>query len=328
MARPLRLQFPGAIYHAMSRGNGRQKIFFDERDYHRFLEGLEITADKFGFEIFSFLCMPNHVHLFFRTPEANLSQGMQYLLSGYANWFSTRHRRPGHLFQGRFKGELIEDEQYFWNVSRYVHLNPVRGKRPLVTRLEDWPWSSYPGYRWKRRQLGWVCYDEVYRAWQGDRGGRNPQAAYRRFVDAGIDRPPENPFATAVGGWVVGSQKFVERIKWLVKFPKYDDEVPSARRLAGVSLEDVLERTADHYGTTVASFAHKHGKQTSRDVAAWLARRLTVATLRELAKPFGLTHPDSVRNLLGRAEAALKQSPPLRTEVEQLQANIRQVSRE
>ena len=118
MGRPLRTQFPGAIYDAIARGNRRQKIFRDERDYGRLIEGLETTVDKFGFEVFSFVCMPNHIHLFFRTPRPNLSQGMQYLLSGYANWFNTRHRCPGHLFQGRFKGELIEGEQYFWNVSR------------------------------------------------------------------------------------------------------------------------------------------------------------------------------------------------------------------
>ena len=111
MARPLRIQFPGAIYHTMARGNRRQKIFRDQRDYERFLQGLETTVDKFGFEIFSFICMPNHIHLFFRTPRPNLSKGMQYLLSGYANWFNTRHRRPGHLFQGRFKAELVEDER-------------------------------------------------------------------------------------------------------------------------------------------------------------------------------------------------------------------------
>ncbi len=153
MARALRIQFPGAIYHAMARGNARQKIFRDEQDYRRLLEGLEATVDKFGFEVFSFVCMPNHIHLFFRTPEPNLSRGMQYLLSGYANWFNARHRRSGHLFQGRFKGELVEDDRYFWSVSRYIHLNPVRGKRPLVKRPEEWRWSSYPGYRWKSKQV-------------------------------------------------------------------------------------------------------------------------------------------------------------------------------
>jgi REP element-mobilizing transposase RayT len=223
MGRPLRIQFPGAIYHAVARGNRRQKIFRDERDYGRLLEGLETTVDKFGFEIFSFVCMPNHVHLFFRTPRPNLSKGMQYLLSGYANWFNTRHRRPGHLFQGRFKGELIEDERYFWNVSRYIHLNPNRCRRPLVGRPEEWLWSSYPGYRWKRKRVDWVAYDTVYRAWQGERGGKHPEAAYRRFVDARINHPPQNPFRAAIDGWLVGSPESADRIKRLMKSPT--DEV-------------------------------------------------------------------------------------------------------
>ena len=324
MARPLRIEFPGAIYHAMSRGNARQRIFRDEQDYGRFLEGLEATVDKFGFQVFSFVCMPNQIHLFFRTPEPNLSRGMQYLLSGYANWFTRRHRRAGHLFQGRFKGELVEDERYLWNVSRYLHLNPVRGKRPLVELPEQWPWSSYPGYRWKGKQVPWIAYDEVYRAWQAERGGKRPEAAYRRFVDAGVAASPENPLATAVAGWLVGSPQFVKRIKRLMKSPKHRDQVPRARRIGGLPLEDVLKRTADHYRVEVASFAWKHSKEPSRDVAAWLARRLTVATLRELVEPFGLGHPDSVGNLLGRAEAAMKQSAKLRKEVEQLRRDLQE----
>ena len=102
----------------MSRGNGRQRIFYDESDYQRLWQGLAQTLDRFGFEIASVACMPNHIHVFSRAPEPNLSRGMQYSLSGYANWFSTRHRRPGHLLQGRFQGELIEDESYFWTGSR------------------------------------------------------------------------------------------------------------------------------------------------------------------------------------------------------------------
>ena len=96
MARPLRIEFPDAIYHVMSRGNGRQRIFYDESDYQRLWQGLAQTLDRFGLEITSVACMPNHIHVFLRTPEPNLSRGMQHLFSGYVNWFSTRHRRPGH----------------------------------------------------------------------------------------------------------------------------------------------------------------------------------------------------------------------------------------
>lgn len=323
MARPLRIQFAGAIYHVMSRGNARQKIFRDDRDYGRFLEGLETIVDKFGFEIFSFVCMPNHVHLFFRTPQPNLSRGMQYLLSGYANWFNARHRRPGHLFQGRFKGELIEDDRYFWNVSRYLHLNPVRGKRPLVERPEQWRWSSYLGYRYKSKRVAWLAYDHVYRAWQGEMGGKRPETAYRRFVEAGLAKPPANPLAEAVEGWLLGSQEFVERMKRLVKSPRHEDEVPTVRRISGVSLDKVLRSTAAHYGVEVASFGRQRNKDQGRDVAAWLARQVTVATLRELMEPFGLSHPDSVRSLVNRAEAAMQRSRKVRGDVLQLRQRLR-----
>ena len=104
---------------------------------------------------------------------------------------------------------------------------------------------------------------------------------------------------------------------------QYRDEVPAARRLSGLPLAVVLEQTADHFGVEVASFARKHSKQPSRDVAAWLARRLTVATLRDLVEPFGLGHPDSVRGLLGRAEAAMNKSVKFRKEVEQLRDHFR-----
>jgi putative transposase len=322
MARPLRIQFAGAIYHAMSRGNARQKIFRDERDYRRFLEGLETTVEKFGLEVFSFVLMPNHTHLFFRTPRPNLSQGMQYLLSGYANWFNTRHRRAGHLFQGRFKGELIEDETYFWNVSRYLHLNPVRGKRPLVERPEQWKWSSYPGYLWRNQRFDWVAYDQVFAAWQGGRGGKNPAAAYRSFVESGIDSSSKNPLNEAVGGWLLGSAKFVEHIKRKLKSPRYQDEVPTARRLTALPLDDVLLAVADEFGVDPASLSVKHSKQQGRDVAAWLARKLTVVTLRELAEPFGLGHPDSVRGLLNRAEKAIEKSPKLRSQVDRIKKRL------
>ena len=154
MARPLRIEFPGAIYHVMSRGNARQQIFQDQRDYQRLVDGLAQTVERCGWELLSFVLMPNHLHLFLRTPQPNLSCGMQYLLSGYANWYAKRHQRAGHLFQGRFKGELIEDESYFWTVSRYVHLNPVRGQRPPVEHPTDWSWSSYPGYA-QSEWTGW-----------------------------------------------------------------------------------------------------------------------------------------------------------------------------
>ena len=239
MARPLRIEFAGAIYHVMSRGNARQGIFDDERDYERLRDGLAQTVARYGWELLTFVFMPNHVHLFLRTPQPNLSRGMQYLLSGYANWFSKRHQRPGHLLQGRFKGELVEDESYFWTVSRYIHLNPVRGHRPLVTHPRDWAWSSYPGYASRSQRLEWVAYDVVHSAWQGEMGGSSGEVAYRRFVEQGLVQLPESPLRKAAYGWLLGSQRFVDAMRERMKRPHYEDDVPAARRLSNVATETV-----------------------------------------------------------------------------------------
>ncbi len=206
MARPLRIEYPGAIYHVMSRGNQRRAIFDDDGDYQRLLQGLEQSVGRFGWELLSFALMPNHFHLLLRTPRPTLSRGMQYLVSGYANWYAKRHRRPGHLMQGRFKAALIEDETYFWSVRRYVHLNPVIGKRPLVvTHPADWPWSSYPEYARKRARVQWVAYKPINQAWRGEMGGNNPERAYCRFVEQGLTSKPEDPFRRAgvAGCWEV-----------------------------------------------------------------------------------------------------------------------------
>ena len=120
---------------------------------------------------------------------------MQYLASGYANWFAKKHRCPGHLLQGRFKSQLVEDESYFWTVSRYIHLNPIRGMRPLVSHPRQWRWSSYAGYATKRSRVDWIAYDLVYAAWQGGIGGRDAETAYRRYVERGLKSRPRIRFA-------------------------------------------------------------------------------------------------------------------------------------
>ena len=322
MARPLRIEYAGAIYHVMARGNARQVIFGDDTDRHKLLNDLEDTVVRCGWELFSFVFMPNHIHLFFRTPRPNLPRGMQRLLSTYANGYARRHRRPGHLFQGRFKGELIEDESYFWTVSRYIHLNPVRGRRPLVSHPRDWAWSSYPGYADKRKRLCWVAYDTLLEAWQGELGGSNPAAAYRRYVEQGLKRPPENPFAKAAHGWLLGGKGFVERIRREMKSPRFADEVPRARSLGTVDVESVLAAVTRHYKVDSEVLARRGDGHIARAVAAWLARRLTSATLRELSVPLGLGRPESVSNLTRRVDRDLVENFKLRKDLHTIESQI------
>ncbi len=353
MARPLRIEFPGAIYHVMSRGNARQTVFRDDSDYQRLIKGLETVVGRLGWDLLCFVLMPNHFHLLVRTPRPNLSRGMQHLTSGYANWCSRRHRRPGHTFQGRFKSELIEDESYFWTVSRYIHLNPVRGKRPLADHPRDWPWSSYPGYDRRRRRVGWVAYEALHSAWRGESGGNDPEAAYRRFVEQGLARAPANPFQSAAHGWLLGSETFIERMRSLLSEPRNQDEVPAARQLASLDAAIVLAEVARYYGVDQDCFQVRRSGLLGRDLAAWLVRHHSSATLLPwhrrssyepdapargvpqsprwrvglvcarmrnflagvIAPIFGLNHPDSVNHLVRRVDRALARSSELREDI-------------
>ena len=194
----------------MSRGNARQTVFRDDSDYQRLSKGLETVVGRLGWDLLCFVLMPNHFHLLVRTPRPNLSRGMQHLTSGYANWCSRRHRRPGHTFQGRFKSELIEDESYFWTVSRYIHLNPVRGKRPLADHPRDWPWSSYPGYDRRRRRVGWVAYEALHSAWRGESGGNDPEGGLPAVRRAGTGEGSGKPLSVR-GAWLAAGQRDVHR---------------------------------------------------------------------------------------------------------------------
>jgi putative transposase len=309
MPRRLRVEFEGAIYHVMARGNARQKIVREDADRGRLIEGLEQTVSRCGRELACYVVMGNHLHLLVRTPRPNLGVGMQSFLSGYAIWAGRRWRRQGHLFQGRYRAEMIEDESYYWTVSRYIHLNPVRAG--LVPRPEQWEWSSYPGYRDARRAAAWVAHDALLAAWHGDQPGRDARRAYIRFVEAGLADPPPPPFREAFGGWVLGSERFLARLRTLAGPTASNSPIAEARQLAALDPKRIFAAVADFYGLDNASLSRRHDPHLARTVAAWLCRRHTEASLRELAQWLGLSRADSVPNLTRRFEARLKASPEL-----------------
>jgi putative transposase len=309
MPRRLRIEFEGAIYHVMARGNARQKIVRDDADRQRLIDALEQTVIRCGWEILCYVVMGNHLHLLVKTPRANLSAGMQSFLSGYAIWSGRRWRRAGHLFQGRYRAEMIEDESYYWTVSRYIHLNPVRAG--LVNRPEQWKWSSYAGYRDPRRAQNWVAHDQLLGAWQGDWGGKDSRSAYVRFVEAGLKDSPPPPFSEAIGGWILGSDRFVARLRKLAGGNPSKAPVAEARQLASLDPNRILAAVADFYDVDRASLAKRHDPHIARAVAAWLCRRHTEATLSELAVWLGLSRADSVPNLTRRLQTRLTLQPEM-----------------
>ena len=144
MARQLRIEFSGAFYHITSRGNLRESIFYDYKDRIRFLEILKRTKERYGYLLHAYALMDNHYHLLIETPKANISQIMQNINTSYTVYINKRYQRSGHLMQGRFKGIMVDKDEYLVSLSRYIHLNPVRAK--VVQRPEDYKWTSYRAY--------------------------------------------------------------------------------------------------------------------------------------------------------------------------------------
>jgi putative transposase len=322
MARRLRIEFEGAIYHVMARGNGRQRIVHDDEDRQRLLEALRRAAERCGWEVLAFVFLSTHFHLLIRTPRPNLGRGMQQFLSSYALWYGRRRQRVGHVFRGRYRAEPIEDESYYWTVSRYLHLNPVRAG--LVERPADWRWSSYPGYARASARLPWVAYDVLLSAWRGDPGGADAARAYRRFVEEGVKSPPPSPSREAVGGWVLGSERFLARLRELAGPLTSDPPLPGAGLLrGGRDPEAILEAVCRHYGIDRSVLASRGDPHIARAVAAWLCRRHSEAPLRELAPLLGLSRADSVPNLTRRIDARLRTEPRLAAELQRIMDGMR-----
>lgn len=164
MARKPRLEYKGAVYHVMNRGNHQQAIFRTDGDRKCFLETLGEVCERLGWKIHAYVLMGNHYHLLVETPEPNLTAGMQWLQGTYTKRFNAIHREWGHLFQGRYKAIPIESNGgYFLAAANYIHLNPMRmkGYDFEKTRPEDYVWSSFPGYIHKRSREAWLCVNRV-----------------------------------------------------------------------------------------------------------------------------------------------------------------------
>jgi putative transposase len=318
MARPLRIEFPGALYHVMSRGNERKPIARDDVDREKRLDWLRRTVETYGWRLHAFVLMRNHEHLFLETPEANLSAGMQYLNGSYTSYFNRRHRRSGHLFQGRFKGHLIEQEGYFLEVSRYIHLNPVRAK--AVARPEDYAWSSYRGYVRAACAVPWVTYARVLGEF--GRRGSNARRAYGQFVRAGVKQPPPSPLAGALGGLLVGSEQFVTRMRGLLRDRPEDDALPQLAPLkTRPGLDEIAATVAAHFGRDARLWQPgRRVDDASRAVAAYLARRDFGYTAAAVAAALGYRGHGGVHNAVTRVETG---TAKLKKTVETLSRQLR-----
>lgn len=216
MARKLRVQYPGAIYHVLNRGDRREPIFRDDEDHRRFLETLGEACEKTGWQVHAYCLMLNHFHLVVETPQANLVAGMKWFLGTFTSRFNRRHKLFGHLFSGRYKSLIVDGsgDGYLRTVCEYVHLNPVRAKLlPPEVALQEYRWSSYPDYLKRTGQRPvWLRVDRVL----GELGiGRDDSAGRQRFAQAmeerrGKEEPGE--WKAVRRGWFLGGTQLKEQL--------------------------------------------------------------------------------------------------------------------
>jgi REP element-mobilizing transposase RayT len=320
MARPLRIEMADGLYHVTVRGWERRVIVDSDRDREDWLRLLDRVVTRSHWRVFSWVLMSNHFHIFLRTPEPNLSAGMHDLNSGYASLFNRRYRRSGSLFRGRFKAILVEDPSHAWELSRFVHLNPVRAK--MVQLPQQYRWSSYLAYRFVRDAAtapAWLDWETVLREHSEDL--RNARRSYQRFVEAGIREPPRSPLNSAAGGVFLGKASWVEQMRQRLADMPEDTNVPQRHQLAWrPERADILGFVQDHFGVESRDLQQirRHGND-ARVAAIYLIRRLTSEKVMTLAQEFGGVSVAAISKLLSRAELRRQKDPHWNNLLEELE---------
>lgn len=294
MARPLRIEFEGAIYHVCARGNARENIFRTETDRVRFLELLERSAPRFGGAVFCFVLMTNHFHLLVQTARPNLSSWMQWLSVSYSVNFNRRYHRSGHLFQGRYKSFLVDTGDYLLGLSRYIHLNPVRGRsigrgtpRERRERLRQFKWSSYRGYAGLIAQFPFIEESTILDGLTGRSEAGRKQ--YRRFVEEGLVREIENPFEAIKWQAALGRETFLRKVRDRMKGLQNESrEITSLRNAVEfASPAAILDNVARKFRVTVKCLTERRGYGLeARNIAMWIISERCGITLRQIGELF------------------------------------------
>jgi putative transposase len=339
MARPLRIEYPGATYHVMARGNQGRVIFKDDRDRQRFVETLGEACDKTGWRIHAYMLMGNHYHLLTETPEGNLVAGMKWLQGTYTQRYNARHKVFGHLFQGRYKAVPVEaaNAGYLENVSTYIHLNPARAGLIEVgkEKLKHYRWSSYLWYLTPpRRGPAWLERDRVMGALRLKPEDRRGYEMYLegRVLELGLKAGRvelEEQWKALRRGWYVGGDRFAtklrEQIEQLVRGRRRESHSGAGKREHGEQAAEqllqqgmaALELAADDLVLMPKASAEKAA------LARWLRERTTVS-LRWLSGRLDMGHyTNASRSPRKMNPSGLRKFKQARSKLEFLETNTK-----
>ena len=283
MVRPLRLSFENAFYHITARGNRREKIFHSDRDKEVFLKKLKEMLIKYSMICYAYCLMDNHYHLFIKTTQPNLSQGIHYLNSSYANWFRNKHQIIGPIFQGRFKSILVDADNYALVLSAYIHLNPLRAG--IVRQLEDYPWSSYLDYLNLRKAN---ISDPSFILKSIDNNTYNSIKRYREYV---IEyQGMKDPIKKSYHHIALGSETFIERVKEKIKHKGQRREIPSTRSISKYDVDTIITKMTQVLNIERRMIFDKKRGNPNRSLAIYLIKRFTPLSLSKIGELFKMDY--------------------------------------
>ena len=324
MARPLRLEYEGAIYHVMARGNERGAIFRLNSDRLRFLEKLGESAGTFQVRVYGYVLMQNHWHGLIETPRGNLSAFMQQFNTSYTVYYNTKHQRVGHLYSGRYKAPLVEGDDYLLRLARYIHLNPIRistlkdaSRDEKVERLRAYRWSSYQAYAGLTPRQEWMDYEPLLGLVAVNAPRRS--AGYARYVEAGINE--DDPVIEEAMGWsskAIGERAFCQQVELELKAQVGQLGSPqdaAMRRMeAGIPPEVVEAAVCSVCRVALADLVGRRKKSDARTMLMKLLVQYSGMTQREVAHRLGLIDGSGV----SRAIAELSRDLPQDRKLERL----------
>jgi len=313
MARPLRIEYGGAFYHVTDRGNERREIFQTKKDYERFKRYVIGAQDRYDFLLHGYVLMTNHYHLIIETSKANLNRIMHYINGSYTTYFNRRQGRNGHLFQGRYKAILVDVDRYLLELSRYLHLNPVRAG--LVKRPEEYSYSSYRSYITREKEEI-VHRDRIWGMISGD--GRNGVQRYRRFVEEALGRDLESPLKRVYGGVILGGDKFIRDVLRRMEGRDVRRQDISYRRQLRVTkdVEEIIHAIGSYFNVTREVILED--KRVLRNTAIYLGKKYTALTNREMGDLFGGISYSAITRVYQRFGQKILKNRNLRKQIEEI----------
>ncbi len=319
MARPLRIEYEGALYHIATRGNERRNIYFSRGDYEKFFEYVKEAIERHGIILYAYVLMSNHYHLLIETSEANLSKVMHHINSSYTMYINKKRKRSGHLFQGRYKAIVVDRDNYLMELSRYIHLNPVRAK--IVESPEEYTYSSYKYYVTKgKNDLLYV--DFILDMMSRDRS--EAKKKYRIFVESAIGKELENPMGEVYGGMILGSKRFIKKILKQCKKEYMSREEVSHRRAlwASYGMEEALQAIAEELQIRKEDISKD---REARKIAIFIIKKHTGITNRMIGEYFGGLSYSAISKVVERFEGQMKRQRKLHKKVVKIERKVSHV---